>query len=238
MKPKITYEKSQELPKIDIEYTDETETELLALSRLEASRGLTSRERLFCELFITNHNGGLSVMKAGYKHGSVATASSFSWRLRQRYNIKRYLAWLSFKLADACFVKAVDIIDQYTRIAFADMNDFVVSDGRRIKLNDSKMIDGQLVKTIRQTKDGATIELHDKLQALGRLEKYFKIMPKDWKQELEERKIEILEKRLELDKLKAGQFEIDDCDDGFIEALQGVATEVWEDEDTIEEAKE
>lgn len=209
-------------------FVDWTEEELLTMTRQEACLDLSNRHRTFCETFIGNHNAILSAKKAGY---TGASAHSMAYRLLNRDDVNLYIAWLKLRISKECHVSALDIIDKYARIAFADINDFVEIKGNRITPIDGQRIDGQLVRSIKKGKDGSfAIELHDKQPALQKLERYFDVMPKDWKQKIEERKVELLEKRLELDLLKSGQLGSDDSDDGFMQALKESANEVWEDE--------
>lgn len=53
-------------------------------------------------------------------------------------------------------------------------------------------------------------------------------MPKDWKQKLEERKVELLEEEFELKKKVYELENPQQKDDGFIEAIKESAKVVWE----------
>lgn len=210
------------------QFTQETEEELLNMSRDEASLELNDKQKLFCEYYTSNHNAILSCKKAGY---SVGAAPTLSWKLRQNQNVNRYLAWLKLRVGQECHIKAMDIIDHYARIAFSDITDFASISGKRVMLKDGTMIDGQLVKSVKQGREGVSIELYDKIAALQKLERFFEIMPADWKQKIEEQKLEILKQQLELEKIKAGQYENTNEDDGFIEALRESAISVWENDE-------
>ena len=153
------------------------------------------------------------------------------YNLRKQYKVNRYICWLKLRMTNKTIVKAADIVDKYARIAFSDITDFCTIEKNKIKLHDSDKIDGQLVKTIKRGKDGLTIELHDKMQALRRLEEFFDVIPQDWKRRIEERKLEIMEERLKLDKAKIGfDSEINE-DDGFLQALAESAETVWDSEE-------
>lgn len=92
------------------------------------------------------------------------------------------------------------------------------------------MIDGQLVKKITQRNGSMTVELYDKDFALQKLEQYFEFMPRDWRQRIEERKIELMEEKLKIEKMRLGDLLDDDTDDGFLDAIKAAATEeVWSD---------
>ena len=211
------------------QFTVETEEELMNMTRQEACLTLTEKQRLFCEHYAAKHNAVLAARKAGYSAGSV---TSIAWRLRQKPDINRYLAWLKLRVSRESHIDALDVIDHYARIAFADVTDFVKISKNRVELVDADKIDGQLIKSVKKGRDGISVELYDKMSALQKLERYFDVMPADWKQKIEERKLDLLEQRLEMEKIKAGQLgNDDDGNDGFIEALRETATEVWSEDD-------
>ena len=208
-------------------FTEETEEELFKMTRKEATLNLNDKQIKFCEEYARTFNIKLSAVRAGYSKKSAHTAA---WKIRQNPDCSRYIAWLKLRVSQKVFVEAVDIIDHYARIAFSDITDVCeVKDGKII-VQDTDMIDGQIVKSIKKGRDGVTVELYDKMTALAKLERYFDVMPKDWKQNIEERKVVIMEEKLKLDKLKMGEGDIEE-DDGFIEALKAEATTIWEEDD-------
>lgn len=208
-------------------FTEETEEELMNMTRQEACLYLSDRQKKFCEAYVSNFNIKLAAIKAGY---SKQAAHGAGWRLRQVPEVNRYIAWLKLRVSRESHVDAMDIIDMYVRIAFQDITDFVEVKDNRLTLIDSGKIDGQLVKSLKQGRDGISIELSDRLAALDKLERYFDVMPKDWKQKIEEKKLELMKEKLDIERQKLGDSDMKQEDDGFIEALKGAATSVWEDE--------
>ncbi len=211
-------------PAIRNMFTEETEEELLNMSREEVTKGMNDKEILFCQYYMKDYNIKMAAIKAGYKSSS---AHMSGYKLRRRKLVNRYIAWLKLRVGKMCHVDAMDVIEQYMRIAFADITSFADFGGKRITLKDASEIDGQLIKSVKQTREGIAIELYDKLSALDKLEKYFDVMPADWKQKIEERKLEIMQQKLELDKRRAGEFDSEVGEDGFYEALKETASEVW-----------
>ena len=209
-------------------FTEETEEELANMTRQEVCLNLNDKQKTFCEAYAGNHNAKLAAIKAGYSKKSAPTVA---WKIRQNPEVSRYIAWLKLKVSKEFHVDAMDIIDLYIRIAFQDINDFITIKNGRIRLIDGDEIDGQLVKSIRQGKDGVFIDLNDRLAAADKLERYFDVMPKDWKQKIEEKKLELMKERLEIERLKAGGGNEELGDDGFIDALKESAKEVWADEE-------
>ena len=123
------------------------------------------------------------------------------------------------------------IVNEYIKIAFADMSDFVRFGPNGVVLKHSDKVDGQMVVKVKEGRDGVTIELADKLKALEKLERYLKVMPSDWKQRVEEKKVELMGQKLELEKQKVDLGSESDDDDGFLTALKEAAKEVWNDEE-------
>lgn len=207
-------------------FTEFSEEELLAMSREEACLNLNDKQRKWCEVYVNSFNPKIAAKKAGY---NSKIAHSLGWKLRQNPDVNLYLSWLKLKITYKVWIRPEDIIDQYARIAFADITDFMEIKDGRMKLVDSDMMDGQLVKSVKRGKDGTSIEMYDKFQALARLERFFEEMPKDWKRKLEEKKLELQEQKLSLEREKAGLVDDEDgTDDGFLEALRGTAEEVWD----------
>lgn len=210
-------------------YTQETEQELLDMSRQEACLYLSDKQKAFCEAYVGSFNIKMAAVKAGYKKEN---ANAMAWRLRQKPEINRYIAWLKLRVSREYHVDAIDIIDMYIRIAFQDVTDFISIKDNKLSLVDGDKIDGQLIKSVKQGREGIAIEFNDRLSALDKLERYFDVMPKDWKQRIEEKKLELMKQRLELDKAKVEGYEEDSEDDGFIEALKLSATSIWESDAT------
>jgi len=204
-----------------------TSEELLAMPRDEIITGLTERERAFCEYYIGKNNVKVAAVKAGYLKSSAHISG---WRIRNLTRVNNYICWLKMRTAKSCHIDAMDLVDMYARIAFADITDIMTIKGNRIDIEDSENWDGQIVKKVKKGHDGSvTIELEDRRWALDKLEWYFDVIPKDWKQQIEERKLQLLEQRLALDMKKAGEDE-DYEDDGFLEAIKDSVEEVWADE--------
>lgn len=212
-------------------FVDLSEEELFKMTRDEAILNLNDKQIRFCEEYAKSYNIRLAAIRAGYSKRSAHTAA---WKIRQNEDCNRYIAWLKLRISQQCHVHAVDVIDHYARIAFADITDVCEVHDGKMTLADTDLIDGQIVKSISLGRSGTvSVEMYDKFQALSKLERFFDMMPKDWRQDLEERKVKILEERLELDKKKQGECD-EQVDDGFLEALKATATTVWDDADDIE----
>jgi len=213
-------------------YLEESYDEIKFMTKEEAQEGMKQKQIRFAEFYVKTYNQKTAAIKAGY---APTSAHLTGWRLKREPKIQRYIAWLKFQVSEECHVTALDVLDQYIKIAFADITEYVCLDSRgKLKvIDDLDKVDGQIVKKISEGRDGITVEMADKMAALAKLENYFDLMPKDWRQVIEERKLELAREKLELEKKKFGEFdEVED--DGFIEALKGAAEQVWDDEKDIE----
>lgn len=205
----------------DSSYTQE---ELLEMKKKDAIEGLTESQQRFCEEYVRTYNIPIACAKAGYK----TKGSNFGYALRKKKEVQRYILWLKARILDGVMIDAQALLEHHLRIAFADITDFVEIRPTSVRIKPSDMIDGQLVKSIKSSRDGVSIELYDKMKSLDFLSKYCQDMPKEWKQRIEERRIELQEKEFELKKKMVDFDGNEEKDDGFMEAIKEAAKVVWE----------
>jgi phage terminase small subunit len=130
---------------------------------------LSDRERLFCVYYLKNFNAVKSYMKVyGCTYESAAVSAH---RMLKNAKIKTYLEELREARDEKIQLREDDIIQKYTDIAFADMNDFMVPDGAG-GMMPAETIDGTIVQEIKNGKFGTTIRLNDRMKALDKLEEY------------------------------------------------------------------
>lgn len=210
-----------------IEYDKYSTDELLKMSHEEATEGLSEKQQRFCEAYIGTYSIKSAMIKAGYDYDRNV---SFGYTLRKKPAVKKYIQWLKARAMSDALVSGRDIIDQWIRIGFADMTDFVNVGRTSITLKPAEQMDGQLIKSIKSGRDGISIELYDKLKALDSLAKYTADMPKDFRQLIDERRMDLMEAEFELKKRMQDLEHDESEDDGFIEAIRQASTRVWENE--------
>ena len=193
---------------------------------------MNDKQILYCEHYVRTNNSIIACKKAGYQ---PTTSHIYGWKLRQNPDVARYIAWLKIRVSDLIKVNISQVIDQYTRMAFVDISDYIKIKNGRLNVEDLSMIDGTVIQEIRETNQGIAVKFYNKFDALAKLERFFDIMPKDWKQEIEERKLHIAEERLQIEKQKLGLIKNVVEDDGFIKALETTAKILWNNEELIEE---
>jgi phage terminase small subunit len=190
--------------------------------------GLTEQEELFCFHYLKTFNATTSAIKAGY---SSSYAHNKAYLMLKEDRVKVFLKYIKGTRNEELFIDSMRIVNEYIKIAFADMSDFVRFGPNGVVLKHSDKVDGQMVVKVKEGRDGVTIELADKLKALEKLERYLKVMPSDWKQRVEEKKVELMGQKLELEKQKVDLGSESDDDDGFLTALKEAAKEVWNEEE-------
>ncbi|KQB77231.1 terminase small subunit [Clostridium butyricum] len=107
-----------------------------------------------------------------------------------------------------------------------------------VDLKESISVDTSLITEISEGKDGIRIKLVDKTKALEFLSKHLNLLSDEEKTKLdiENKKLQALKLQADIDKTKAETSRITDNDegeiedDGFLEALKGRTTQVWNNE--------
>lgn len=209
---------------------------------------LTEQQRVFCLLYLRYFNATKAYQEAyqvNYK-----SAQSNSYRLMANDGIKKELTRLKAELQSDIFLDIKDLIREYAKQAFADINDFlefrvveepminmfgekvrdpetdeVVMKRRNIvEFKDSSEVDGTLIQEVKMGKDGASLKLMDKQRAMGALMKYLE------GDDLLKAQIEKI--KIETERAKAGMGidEEDGQDDGFLDALTAEGAELWPEE--------
>lgn len=76
----------------------------------------------FCEEYIIDLNGTQAAIRAGYNNGKSAEVTAC--RHLQRPDVLAYIAKLKEKQSKRLEITADNVLEQYRRLAFADINDF------------------------------------------------------------------------------------------------------------------
>jgi len=199
--------------KFEVEITDIDESEL------------TEKQRLFCLYYVKSFNGTQSAIKAGYSPDRAhVTASELVRNSKISAEIKRIKGTMMNEL----FLDAMDVLNVYVKIAFADVSDYL-SFGQReeqvmtmygplyedkdkkkpimhkvnfVDFNNSTEVDGTIISEVKQGREGVSIKLADKMKALEKLSLYFDLFPDNFKRKVEDEKLRIMGEKWEKDKEK------------------------------------
>ncbi|KIL46945.1 terminase [Jeotgalibacillus alimentarius] len=212
---------------------------------------LTDRQRLFCLYYVKSFNATNAAINAGYAPDSAHVEGS---RLLRNAKVAKEIRAIKDSMRQGLFIDAMDVLDKYIKIAFADATDYATF-GRRevpvmgafgplvdekgqqitreenfVDFNSSDVVDGTIITEIKQGKDGIAVKLADKMKALDKLSLYFDLFPDKFKRQVEEEKLRIAHHKV------FGSEDPDEYeDDGFEDALNATTSEVWGDDHSTEE---
>ncbi|PHG66155.1 terminase small subunit [Bacillus wiedmannii] len=201
---------------------------------------LTEKERLFCLYYVKYFNGTQAALKAGYsKDGAHVQAS----RLLRRERVSSYIKELKGELVGNIFVEAMDVLNEYIKIAFADIKNYVAFGQREVELEpeerttvdeegnktsefvtetrmmnfvdlaESDMVDGSIITEVKQGRDGISIKLADKMKALDKLSLYFDLFPDNFKRKVDEERLHMQQEAQKV-QIEKTKAEIKRIDDG------------------------
>lgn len=224
-----------------------------AVDQVMENPDLTDKQRLFCVLYVRCFNATKAYRKAyGCRYEIAVTEGP---ALLRNPRVKKEIASLKQARLNQEMLDESDIFQKYMDIAFADITDFVefgrekvqvmgafgpveVKDpktGKKVPLEkeintvrfrESADVDGSLIAEIKQGKDGASIKLSDRLKALNWLADHMGMATPEQKARIETMKARI-----------GADTEEEVEDDGFLEALKGIAAEDWK-KPEVEDDKE
>ncbi|MFT9493406.1 terminase small subunit [Anaerosolibacter sp.] len=184
---------------------------------------LTEKQRLFCLYYVKSFNATMAAIKAGYSSDSAHVEGS---RLLRNVKVAAEIRRLKGAMQEEIFIDAMDVLNKYIKIAFADINDYLCFGQREVPVmgpfgplyegkgknkkpitkivnyidfKESNIVDGSIISEVKQGKDGASIKLADKMKAMEKLEKYFDLFPDQFKRRIEEEKIQIQKQKLDID---------------------------------------
>lgn len=170
-----------------------------AILELSENTDLNDQQKMFCLYYLESFNATQSYLKA-YKC-SRKTALVSGPRLLGNVRVKEELTRLKQQLQSEQFFTIQDIINNYAKQAFSDINDFVDfgSDeyyvyqtdehgekqkvineftGKEetyklssVNLKNSDEVDGTLIQEVKKGKDGVSVKLYDKQKAMQELTK-------------------------------------------------------------------
>lgn len=174
---------------------------------MENEKRLTEKQKRFCEEYLIDLNATQAAIRAGY---SEKTARTIAAQHLAKLNIQAYISELQKQQSKRTEITADRVLEELAAIAFSDRSKFsyVTNNGVRFtpteELSDSEK---RSIASIIDGKNGIEIKSYDKLRALELIGKHIGMFEKN----------------------HADQEEPED--DGFIEALNGTASEDWSEED-------
>ena len=183
---------------------------------------LTPEQQIFCIYYSRTFNATQSYLKA---YGcSYEAALGAGPRLLGNVRVRAEIERLKELKRQQIMISEDDIVELQTRIACADMGNYVSFGSKGVKLHESKTTDTQLIQEVKEGKSGVSVKLSDKQKAIDWLTKYFLMHPENkYRAEFERR-------RAEKEGGETQEFE----SDGFLEALKGEAAATFEGDGIVE----
>lgn len=201
---------------------------------------LTPEQQMFCIYYSRTFNATQSYLKAyGCTYESAMVRGS---ELLRNVKVRTEIERLREIKRQQIVAGTDDIVELQMRIAFADIGD-VLSFGKTevetktgniievntVNLNESTMVDTQIIESVKEGRDGVSVKLKDSQKAIDWLTMYFQMNPNDkHKREFDKRKLELDLLRLEMQTKESDSSE--PAKDNFLDALNQSAQEVWSDE--------
>lgn len=233
------------------------------IASVACNNELNDRQKEFCLHYVKTFNAAMSYKRVyGCKSHSAAVSGS---NLLKQTKIRDEINRLKKIRSTSMLATADDVVDRYMKIAFADISDYVewgrstvpimghsgpveaedpetgekvpvTKEVNEVRLIESSEIDGTLLSEVKQSRDGASVKLADRMKALDWLTNYFELNPFNrHNQEYKERKLEIELLKTQASIKPSGEDTIPD--DGFKAALNDQAGTVWQDGDDTEKEK-
>jgi len=134
---------------------------------------LTAKQRRFCEEYVIDLNGAQAAVRTGY---SSKTARITASKLLTNPNIQDYIQELREELSKRNEITADKVLAELVKIGFSDITNYLEVRGTRNNrtveiYKTSDLTDDQkgAISEIRQTKDGISLKLHNKTEALHKI---------------------------------------------------------------------
>jgi phage terminase small subunit len=130
---------------------------------------MNPKQQRFCEEYIVDLNATQAAIRAGY---SARTASSIAEKLLRKAEIQTEIQRLQNERSQRLAITADEVLLDLAAIAFTPITDVLtVADGKVTLLDSSEWSNNahKAVESVRRTKDGFSIKMHSKLDALGKL---------------------------------------------------------------------
>lgn len=220
----------------------------------DGNKELKDWEIAFCYEYLKEFNAtkAYRTVRPGVAYSTANVEGS---KTLAKPSIQKAIADIKIELSGQSFIELADIKREYEKQAFANINDFVEFGIEEITLYDDEdnpifdeygniktykrpyvhfkdqdEIDGTLVQEIKKGRDGPIIKLYDKQRAMQQLQR---LTGDATERELELRLLElqVRQQEMELQLIEADMADDEEFkDDGFIDALNHIGGDVWQDD--------
>lgn len=136
------------------------------------ANNLTPKQERFVAEYLVDLNATQAAIRAGYSDKAAKVTAS---RLLTNANVAEVIAERRGKLSNKLEITAERVLQEYARIGFADLRDFLTFNGKTVTFKASDQLtedQARAVAEISETQHGVRIKLHDKKGALDAIAKH------------------------------------------------------------------
>lgn len=137
-----------------------------------AAKGLTDRQRRFCDEYLVDLNATRAYMAAYPSVKKETTARANSSRMLTNANVQKYLEEMKKERQERTQIRQDDVLRELASIAFVDVTDIVSVKNGRVHIADTDSLPPEKRKIIAGLKEGQyglEIKFYDRLRALEML---------------------------------------------------------------------
>lgn len=133
-------------------------------------------------VFVANYLRSFNIVEAGNAAGYEGDTAH---KLFKNLSVRKAINAALYELVENNQLMQKQVLQRLAKIAFFDVGSVLTWNGRRVVLKNSEDVDTTCVKSIKETKDGISVEFHNQLDALEKLGRYLKIFNDSKKLEIE-----------------------------------------------------
>jgi len=128
---------------------------------------LSEKDHAFVSQYMLDFNQKAAAERLGYEQPSTAAD-----RFMKKPGIQMELMKRREAVAKRSEVTVDRVLEEYARIAFSDLTDFVTYENGKVIVHNTDEIDGAILEELSEGPNGVKIKLHSKMKALEMLAKY------------------------------------------------------------------
>lgn len=141
----------------------------LALREEIAKLKLTDQQKRFAEAYLESFDANKAMKVAGY--GSKSKTAP----LLEHDGVQAYIAILKKEISSRLNLKLEDVIREYMKVGFSNIDDVVSWNARTPTLKESKKLTREqkaAIASVKSTREGVEVKMHSKLDALAALRNF------------------------------------------------------------------
>lgn len=158
-------------------------------------KGLTAREEAFCYEYTKDLCGAHAAARAGYGE----SARNQACLLLKKDRIKKLIDELMEERRKQCKMTAAEVLEEVVKVARSDINDYasiqdfthtryegkgkkrkaIKETIQKVVFRPWRTLDTRPIESVKQTENGISIKVHDKMKALDFLGRYLKLIGLD-----------------------------------------------------------